>query len=166
MTSAADLSYPEVGATAGVLPPGYHHVRRTAAIGAGLTFFRHAADLLLDWEVQRRAGLIVSASGPVRLGLDADLIIGLGPLRLHAPVRVVALIDEPRRIGFAYGTSVGHPERGEESFLITYESDDSVRIVITAFSRPATLLARLGGPVTRLVQSMITDRYLRALRTA
>ena len=25
---AADLTYPEAGATTGVLPPGYHHLRR------------------------------------------------------------------------------------------------------------------------------------------
>jgi len=34
---------------------------------------------------------------------------------------------------------------------------------VTAFSRPATLLARLGGPVGQLAQNLLTDRYLTAL---
>lgn len=95
--------------------------------------------------------------------MDAELIVTLGPLRVPAPVRVVYLIAEPRRIGFGYGTRVGHPERGEESFVVFLDEDETVRIMITAFSRPATPLARLGGPVTRLVQHHYTERYLRAL---
>ena len=38
-----------------------------------------------------------------------------------------------------------------------------VTLTITAVSRPASRLARLSGPVGRLVQSRITDRYLSAL---
>ncbi len=157
------LSYSEVGATEGVLPAGYRHVRRSAVIGRGRDFFQRAGELVLDWEVQRRSGLTVRADGPVRAGLDAELIITLGPLRVRAPLRVVYLINEPRRIGFGYGTRVGHPECGEESFIVTLGDDDTVRIMITAFSRPATRLARLGGPVTLLVQHLFTERYLRAL---
>ena len=39
----------------------------------------------------------------------------------------------------------------------------AVTFTITVFSRPATFLARLGGPVTRAVQSQVTNRYLRAV---
>ncbi|WP_217428295.1 DUF1990 family protein [Microlunatus speluncae] len=157
------LSYPEVGATEGVLPAGYRHLRRAAVIGHGPDFFRRAGELVLGWEVQRRSGLIVRAPGPVRDGLDAELIIAVGPLRVRAPLRVVYLITEPRRIGFGYGTRIGHPERGEESFIVTLGDDDAVRMVITAFSRPASRLARLGGPLTHLVQHHYTERYLRSL---
>ena len=31
----AELTYREPGRTAGVLPPGYHHLRRSAPIGSG-----------------------------------------------------------------------------------------------------------------------------------
>ncbi|MFC7623995.1 DUF1990 family protein [Microlunatus sp. GCM10028923] len=154
-----DLSYPEVGATRGTLPPGYHHVRRSAVLGHGADCFRSAAERVLGWELQRRSGLAVNTSDPVRDGLDA--VLRIGPVQ--APVRVVYVVDEPRRAGFAYGTRPGHPESGEEAFLVEHLADDTVRLDVTAFSRPATLLSRLGGPVTRLVQRMITDRYLRAL---
>lgn len=69
----------------------------------------------------------------------------------------------PDRAGFAYGTLPGHPESGEEAFVVS-RAPDGVRFTITAFSRPATWLARLGGPVTLLGQEYFTRRYLRALR--
>lgn len=34
---------------------------------------------------------------------------------------------------------------------------------VRAFSRPATWYARLGAPVTAMVQRVVTERYLRAL---
>jgi len=38
-----------------------------------------------------------------------------------------------------------------------------VSFTITAFSRPATRLARLAGPLESIAQRRITDRYLRSL---
>ncbi len=91
------------------------------------------------------------------------LKIGVGPLRLSAPARVVYVIDEPRRKGFAYGTLPGHPERGEEAFIVEHTSDGSVWIEISAFSRPSSLFWWLGYPVARVMQAVFTRRYLRAL---
>lgn len=58
----ADLTYPGAGATAGLLPPGYHHLRRTVAIGSGAQAFTAAADALAGWQAHARAGLHVSAA--------------------------------------------------------------------------------------------------------
>ena len=96
-------------------------------------------------------------------GVVAVLRIGLGPAALRAPVRVTYVVDEPDRRGYAYGTLVGHPEQGEEAFVVERDETGAVFLAITAFSRPATLLARAGGPVARLVQRRVTQRYLRAL---
>jgi hypothetical protein len=73
------------------------------------------------------------------------------------PCRVVHVVDEPRRRGFAYGTLPGHPEQGEESFTVTHEADDSVVFRVAAFSRPATLSAGQAG-VARRMQDWMTDR--------
>ncbi|MEP7333816.1 MAG: DUF1990 domain-containing protein, partial [Terracoccus sp.] len=162
---AASLTYAAVGATRGQLPGGYHHVRRRAAIGAGPTQFRAAAAALMGWQVQRRAGIEVRASAPV-IGVDevADLRIGGGPLRLTAPVRVVHTIENPHSRGFAYGTLPGHPESGEEQFVVELMPSGLVLFTITAFSRPAWRLARLSGPFDDVVQALMTRRYLLALR--
>lgn len=159
---AAPFSYSEVGSTALELPPGYPVLSKTASVTG--RDFQAAADALLGWEVQRRAGVRVAASAPrVQAGEVVMLRLGAGRVAVSAPCRVVYVINEPLRQGFAYGTLPGHPESGEESFLLTSRADGGVEFTITAFSRAATRLARVGGPVTRVVQRQITRRYLRAL---
>ncbi len=160
------LTYSEVGATAGELPARYHHLMRRVIIGRGHQVFADAAVAVTGWQVQLRAGLTVSASAPTATpGAVAVLGLGIGPLRLGAPCRVVYTVDDPRRQGFAYGTLAGHPESGEEAFIVEHRDDDTVSFTVTAFSRPSTALARVAGPGGRLVQSWITTRYLRSLRS-
>jgi len=89
--------------------------------------------------------------------------IGAGPARIRAACRVVYTVNESARQGFAYGTLPGHPESGEEVFIIEHRDDDGVVFTITAFSRPATAATRAAGPVGRRVQQYITSRYLGAL---
>ena len=162
--SAAQLTYPEVGRTRGELPGGYHQVRREAALGTGSACFRRAADELLSWQMHRRAGVgVVPSAARITDGVVANLLLGVKALALKAPVKVVYLVDEPTRQGFAYGTLPGHPATGEEAFVIEHRSDDTVVMIITAFSRPVSLLARAGGPLTSVTQRFVTTRYLRAL---
>jgi len=99
-------------------------------------------------------------------GATAVLTVRALGRRFTAPVRVVYVVDEPRRRGFAYGTLPGHPESGEELFAVEHLSDDSVWIVIRAFSRPSTWFYRLGYPVLRVLQWRATKRYLRSLSPA
>jgi len=96
-------------------------------------------------------------------GDTALLRIPFGPFRVTAPARVVYVLDEPDRKGFAYGTLPGHPENGEEAFIVERDADDSVWLRITAFSRPANWFFWLGYPVLRLSQEFYTSRYERAL---
>ena len=42
----------------------------------------------------------------------------------------------------------------------------AVWLTVTAFSRPASMLARLAVPVARWQQRRVTQGYLRALRSA
>jgi uncharacterized protein (UPF0548 family) len=162
--ASASPTYSEIGATAGELPARYHHIRRRVTIGAGPRLFADAADAVAAWQVQLRAGLRVSASTPAaEPGTDVLLGVGIGPLRLSAPCRVVYAVKEATRRGFAYGTLPGHPESGEEAFIVQQHDDGTVSLTITAFSRPSTAIARLAGPAGRLIQDRMTSRYLRSL---
>lgn len=160
----ASLTYEEVGSTRGALPNGYHHVDRRRILGQGQSAFDAAAQALVQWQLHRRAGLTVLAEAD-RAAEDVNLIIGIGVghLRLRAPCRVVYLVDEPNHRGFAYGTLPGHPESGEERFTVELLPDGRVELAILAFSKPALWWSRLSGPVSRLAQSVVTARYLRAL---
>jgi uncharacterized protein (UPF0548 family) len=89
------------------------------------------------------------------------LTLGVRRVGVRAPCRIVEVIDEPARRGFVYCTLPGHPESGQESFIIERRDDGTTWFTIEAFSRPATRLARLGGPVTHRIQLALTNRYLR-----
>lgn len=105
-----------------------------------------------------------TAGEPPRVESGAVVEMRLGPPRLgvRIPCRVVQVVDEPHRGGFAYGTLPGHPETGEERFEVRRGPDGVVAFTVTAFSRPASALARAGGPLSRWVQGRMTERYLRA----
>lgn len=156
------FTYSEVGATATGLPVGYQHLHESRDVGSGRELFDACAETVMTWGIQRGAGLTVTPRERVRVGAVISIGLGLGPLRTLAPCRVVYVVDEPNRKGFAYGTLPGHPECGEESFIVSLGEDGTVRFDITAFSRPARWFARLGGPVTVFIQRRITRRYLDA----
>jgi uncharacterized protein (UPF0548 family) len=159
--AARPLTYTEVGATAGPLPAGYHHVQKSAAIGRGRRRFEEAAEKGMRWGMLRGAGLRVEATSEVA-AVGSEVIVHLGPVR--APCRVVYVVDEPDRRGFAYGTLPGHAESGEERFVVRYDpATDEVSAEVEAFSRHATWWSKLGSPVTSVIQQVVTDRYLRAL---
>jgi uncharacterized protein (UPF0548 family) len=107
--------------------------------------------------------LVYTADGSalIRPGDTALLRWPLWPSNI--PARVVYVIDEPDRKGFAYGTLPGHPERGEESFVVERRADESVWLVVRAFSRPANAFFWASYPALRLMQAIFTARYLRAL---
>jgi uncharacterized protein (UPF0548 family) len=159
----ARLTYAEVGLSRGAMPDAFGHLRRSRVIGTGSSRFLEAAEVLLTWQMHRRAGLSVRASSEFAIeGAVAVLRMGWGPVGLNAPVRIIYTVDKPHRRGFAYGTLPGHPESGEEAFVVELDENDQVHVDISAFSRPASRLARAGGPVSRAVQRWVTNRYLQA----
>ena len=96
-------------------------------------------------------------------GETVTLTVPIGPVKFHAPCRVIYVIDEPNRKGFAYGTLQGHPERGEESFLVERTEDGSVWLTVRAFSRPARWYYWIAYPALRFTQAFYTRRYFRSL---
>lgn len=163
----AEFTYPEVGATGqDVLPAGYRHARVRAQIGTGRASFEAAARGVMTWAVHRRAGLRVRATAErAAPGVMVISSVGIGPLRLRLPCEVVWAVEEADRAGFAYGTHAGHPASGEEAFVVEIDDDHVVWFTVTAFSRPATWYARLGGPATHAAQSYTVRRYVAAARS-
>jgi uncharacterized protein (UPF0548 family) len=77
--------------------------------------------------------------------------------------RIVAVVDDPQRYGFAYGTLSIHPERGEESFVVTKDGDGNVTFDIVGLSRPKQPLARMLPPIADRLQDRAVRRYLSAM---
>ncbi|RLV55982.1 DUF1990 domain-containing protein [Aeromicrobium phragmitis] len=161
------FSYELVGATRGALPAGFAHVDRSRLVGHGERDFHAATAAVLRWQAQRGVGVrVVASTDTARIDSVLVLRLGLGPAAITAPARVVYVLDDERRRGFAYGTLPGHPLSGEESFLAQLCDDGAVVCTVRAFSRPAARFTRLAGPLLPVVQNVMAERYLRALERA
>ncbi|WP_377267304.1 DUF1990 family protein [Peterkaempfera sp. SMS 1(5)a] len=160
------FSYPEVGATAGgPLPPGYNRLQHSIVLGHGREVLEAAGEAVLSWRMHRAVGVGIHADAErAAPGVTVEVTLGWGPLSLHAPCRVVHTATGPDRFGFAYGTLAGHPERGEESFLVEMGDDKTVRFTVTAFSRPARWFTRAAGPVVPVAQQLYARRCGHVLR--
>jgi uncharacterized protein (UPF0548 family) len=161
----APVTYDEVGATRGVMPQGYRHDEHAMTLGHDDGLFDRAVEGLRRWEAHRGAGMRLRPGVPeLREGITVVQVLALPLISAVAACRIVYVVDEPDRFGFAYGTLPAHPEQGEEAFIVERDPDGTVRFTITVFSRPRHPLARLGGPVTRRVQLDTTRRYLESLK--
>lgn len=154
-----DFNYEPVGATLEHWTPlGFHRMYHQDRLGDEEAFAA-AGEALMSWRMHAGAGLRIQTSTP-HAEPGTDSLGRLGPFAV--PCRVVWTVEEPDRIGFGYGTLAGHPEAGEEAFLITREGGTSL-FTLTAYSKPAVWFTRLGGPLTRVAQHAFARRYVRAL---
>jgi uncharacterized protein (UPF0548 family) len=160
------LSYPEVGASLEArLPAGYHHIRAAVQIGTGEQTFASGCDALRAWAAHTHLHIVLTpARPPLEVGAVVVAEVPTGPVTVLAPCRIVATLEEEDRFGFAYGTLPGHPERGEESFVVIRGADGVVRFEVAAFSRPSTLFIKMGGPIPRWFQQRATQGYLEGVR--
>jgi uncharacterized protein (UPF0548 family) len=159
-----DFTYPEVGATlaGGELPPGYLSMHHRGRIGQGEAAFRAAADALATFRMHRRIPVGIRASAE-RAAVGVDVRVSLAGI--GAPCRIVRVIDEPDRYAWAYGTRPGHPECGEEAFVLTLAEDGSVWLDVSAFSRPAAWYTRPLGRVIPSLQVLYARRCAQVLRS-
>ena len=168
------LSYAAVGSTRvadaewGSRPEGYRRYERTVRVGHGEDVWEAASTAVLRWGVKTRSGFRVEAepgdSLHVSQGQDRTLIASLGPFKLREPVRVVAVVDQPSRCGFAYGTRDGHPVSGEEAFIVHRSPEGAVWLTLRSLTRPASGLGRPAFPVALVAQRWYRRRYARSLR--
>ena len=161
-----DFTYAEVGATQSAdLPPGYNWMRVRTEIGSGAAVMRNAADALMEFWMHRALPAKVKTSArKAAPGVAVEVFLGLGPLRLDAPCRIVWVEEGDRRAGWAYGTLPGHPLAGEEAFVVHMDDEGDVWLTVTVFSRPAGRLAHLAGPLGAVFQRVYARRCGAVLR--
>jgi uncharacterized protein (UPF0548 family) len=157
LQSQAILSctYKAVGATASTPPLGFAVDRARVQLGVGLYVFETAKAALKRWEEFRIGWVELHESNTeIKEGqVVAVLARVLGVWLLNA-CRIVYVVDEARRFGFAYGTLPDHAESGEERFLVEWSPEDGgVFYDILAFSRPQQFLTRWGAPLARHFQN-------------
>jgi uncharacterized protein (UPF0548 family) len=159
------FTYEEVGASLGELPEGYRHSRSSIVLGTGDAVFARGKDGIREWRAAAGAGVeMVPPDAPIEVGTTVASLVRLGPFHVLAACRIVVVVDEPDRFGFAYGTLPAHSVEGEEAFVVARDADGTVRFDITAFSRPRDVLTKAGAPFARRVQARTARGYLEGMR--
>ena len=147
------FTYTEVGATNTTPPAGYNVDHNRIQLGESEATYQRAVKALKNWQ-QFDLGWVTIVPSGVTVENGATVAVkarAFGTWSLNA-CRVVYVINEPRRFGFAYGTLPDHVERGEERFLVEWLDDDSVWYDILAFSRPQHPLVKLASMLARRLQ--------------
>jgi uncharacterized protein (UPF0548 family) len=167
------FSYPEVGASREVAPPGYGTNHHRGRLGTGPQTFALAVQALKRWKMYETGWTrLCWPDAPISEGTIVG-VVGrhLGFRSLNACRIVYVQEDEEpslrRRYGFAVGTLPGHVERGEERFTVEWhEADDVVYYEVFSFSRPAHPLVRAGQPFARRIQRRFALDSLRGMAEA
>jgi uncharacterized protein (UPF0548 family) len=154
-----------VGRTLAGTPP-LHGFVMERPVGRGDDAFVAAREALRTLAPQRAVARVHPDGATATLGDDVVVAVSMGPVTVVATNRIVALIDKPRRFGFAYGTLPGHPEDGEEGFEVRQGPDGVVNARVVVDAVAALPMGRLvAGPV-RLVSRRYGHRYLAAIAAA
>jgi uncharacterized protein (UPF0548 family) len=164
------LSYNPIG-IAKESPHGFNVDETSGVIGHGEQAFERAKLALAEWrhfdfgwvELFPRGAAIEPGS------VVAVLVRHLGFWSLNG-CRVVYTLGDRRTgpsFGFAYGTLTNHAELGEEIFEVALVPEtEEVVYRIRAVSKARAMMARIGYPLTRMLQERFRRDSIAALRRA
>jgi uncharacterized protein (UPF0548 family) len=163
---ASEVTYEATGMSVGQADPGaLPSYERHLEVGRGDDAFARACEQLRRWRQHRAiAASVHPGLPPLEEGTTLLVLLPLVVATLVVPCRVVAVVDEPDRFGFAYGTLPGHVETGEEAFVVERRPDGEVRFTVRVVAEPATPVLRAIGPLVAVGQRVAVARYLRGLR--
>jgi len=166
-----ELTYPDIGATAGETPVGYKVNHTRIELGSGQAVYDAAVEALRSWD---QFGLPWISIGPARAAIKIGGVVaivarkfGCWWLNSCRIVYVTEVRGPVERFGFAYGTLPAHMGRGEERFLVEWDrATDQVWYDILAFSQPQHILCKIGYPFFRLSQRQFARGSAAAMRRA
>ena len=135
----------------------YHCVR----LGSGDEVFQAAKRTLKNWKMMDLGWLCVVVSGR-----DAAIVVRHYGFWSVNVARVLRVEETGTQYSMTYATLPEHAEAGEENFTVSHRPDDSVWYEIEAFSRPRHWLAKLGYPLTRMLQKRFARDSMRRMQRA
>jgi uncharacterized protein (UPF0548 family) len=164
------LSYGPVGMVRGTPAKGRLD-EQVVAIGHGDSDLRRARAALTAWK-QFDLGWVevFPKSAPTEVGTVVAVMARQFGLWSLNGCRIVYLADSSEgegHFGFANGTLTNHAESGEELFEVFIDpGSGDVMYRIRVVSWPQAMLARLGHPLARLLQSRFRKDSAAAMRRA
>jgi uncharacterized protein (UPF0548 family) len=162
-----NFSYKEVSATNPHTfspPKNFTHDHNRILLGKGQATFEKAKAAMKNWKAYALGWTNIHPNAqPEKDKTFCVLVSHFGFYSLSS-LRIVYVVDEPRRFAFAIGTLPGHVEKGEERFMVEWLADDSVHYDLLAFSKPQHPLVYLGYPVARQLQKRFAKDSKRAMQ--
>lgn len=148
------FTYKDVGASrTDIKIKGFDNDHTSMIIGQGEPTWEKAKEVLNNWNhFPFKWTKIEPAEEGIFVGNNVSVLFKLFGIWFINSARIVYIIEEENKYGFAYGTLPGHIEKGEEIFYIDRDETGVISYHIKAFSRPNNLLVWLGYPVARFFQ--------------
>jgi uncharacterized protein (UPF0548 family) len=147
------FSYTDTGGTRTLLPAEYEVRRDQFLLGEGSRVFYRAKEAVRQWQMFDIPWVrLYWPRTPVGVGNMVAILVGGFGVWMVIICRIVYVIDEPRRYGFANGTLSQHAVAGEQRFLVEWRDDNSVWYEVFHFSREKHLLAKIAYPIARRLQ--------------
>lgn len=128
--------------------------------------FDRARAALRSFAPQRSISAVWPADAEAVAGSTVVAALRVGPVHVLAIDRIVQVVDQPDRYGFAYVTLPGHVLRGEEAFLVERSDEGEVMASVRGWADLAVPGGRLLRSALRIAERRAADRYLDALARA
>ncbi|MDQ2746812.1 MAG: DUF1990 domain-containing protein [Acidobacteriota bacterium] len=170
---ADDFSYAEIGSsrfgerfeTAAEYSFDHNRIK----IGNGAEDYGKAVEAVKSWKMFDLSWVELHRTDtPIIVGENVAVLAShFGFWSLNAS-RIVYLIEENdgavEKFGFAYGTLTEHGESGEERFTVEFHKENGeVWYDLYAFSKPQHILAQIGFPIARMLQSEFAEDSKKAM---
>eukprot|EP01114_Cavostelium_apophysatum_P014721 TRINITY_DN3884_c0_g1_i2.p1 TRINITY_DN3884_c0_g1~~TRINITY_DN3884_c0_g1_i2.p1 ORF type:complete len:233 (-),score=27.01 TRINITY_DN3884_c0_g1_i2:24-722(-) len=152
-------------------------------LGSGEQVFRKAVEGLRSWKQFSLDWVeLHHPDTPIAVGSNVAIFARTAGVWTASACRIVYVVDDisndplasqmamqpasnVKRYGFAYGSLDKHVEKGEERFLIEWNTvTNDVTFDILAFSQPGAWFTKLGYPVARWVQDTFAKAALDAMK--
>jgi uncharacterized protein (UPF0548 family) len=147
-------------------PPGFTRDHNRILLGKGEAVFRNAVQAVQDWRAYALGWTKIHPMTQPKEGVTFCVEVNHFSFYSLSSLRIVYVVDEPKRFAFAIGTLPGHVEKGEERFMVEWLLDDTVWYDLLAFSRPQHSLVWLGYPAARALQKKFARDSKRAVQEA
>ena len=168
LAANSEFSYKSVGLSMNGSPVGFNVDHHRIYIGRGEGDFKNAKLAIRDWKMFDFPWLdLCWPETPIEKDRTVAIVVNhLGFWSMSA-ARIVYVIEEPTRYGFAYGTLREHVESGEERFTVEFDpKTGEVWYDLFAFSKPNHVLAQIGYPVSRMLQKRFARDSIAAMKRA
>ncbi|MBA2502163.1 MAG: DUF1990 domain-containing protein [Pyrinomonadaceae bacterium] len=165
------FSYSETGASLDGAPHGYTVDHNRVRLGTGETAFAQAKAAIQSWKMFDLGWCrVYPPDAAIEIGTNVVIVIshfGFWSLNSCRIVYLLETHDGLHKYGFAYGTLAEHGATGEERFTVEWNGEDeSVWYDLYAFSRPHHLLAKIGYPLSRMLQKRFARESQMAMLNA